>query len=126
MALLLNTDIRRLSSGVAINAMALTTSTLLPAFSKPLVIMRVVLRVVLGTAVATPASMKVQKNPAAGDIFGTEVLTGVTATNDTFTFNAEAKGIVVPAGTPIDLTVTTAATGTTLNIEADLFGYILY
>jgi hypothetical protein len=126
MALLLGNEVRKLTSGVVVNAMVGASTSVFPAFTKDVVITSVVFRCTAATAVATPATIKVEKNPAAGDIFSAEQLTAVTAVGDIWVFSAEAKGLLGAAGTTLDVTVTVAATGTTLTLAADVIGYIIY
>lgn len=127
MAILQLKDIRQLSGDVAIDSFSLGANAVYTApAAQKVVITKVVLRCTAATGVATPASAKVEINPAAGDIFDTESLIGVLAVDDQWIFSAEARGLVVPAGGQVDLTIVNAATGTSQTLEADVFGYFVF
>ncbi|MGD9730156.1 MAG: hypothetical protein AB7L09_00505 [Nitrospira sp.] len=127
MAILQLKDIRQLAGGVTINAFSLGTNAVYTApAAQKVVITKVILRCTAATAVATPADVKVEINPAAGDLMITESLLGVLAVDDQWSFVAEARGLVVPAGGQVDVTVVTAATGTSQTLEADVFGYFVF
>jgi len=53
-------------------------------------------------------------------------LLSVVSVNDTWVFVAEARGLVVPATTQIDVVVTNPATGTSQTLLADVFGYVVF
>jgi hypothetical protein len=127
MAILQLKDIRQLRGGVAIDSFALGANAVYTApAAQKVVITKVVLRCTAATAVATPATAKVEINPAAGDVFVDEVLTAVLDVDDQWVFVAEARGLVIPAGGQIDVTITNAATGTSQTLEADVFGYFVF
>ena len=127
MAILQLKDIRQLAGGVSINAFSATANAAYTApAAQKVVITSVVLRCTAANAVTVPASVKVEINPAAGDLFVEEVLTGVDAVDDQWTFSAEARGLVLPAGGQADITVTNVATGTSQTLEADVFGYYVF
>lgn len=126
MAMLLGNEIRRLVSGVPIDGLAMGATTVFPIFSKTVVITRVVLRLAVVAGFSAVPTIKVEKSPATADVFSAEALTGVTVVGDTWTFNAEARGVTIPSGVPVDVTVTVAGTGTTYSLLADVFGYVIY
>lgn len=126
MALLFGNEVRKLVDGYSLNAFATGAVTVLPALTKDVVLTKIVLRCTAANAVATPATVKAERNPAAGDLFLAEELVGVTAVGDIWVFDAVAKGLILPAGTPLDINVTVAATGTSQTLAADVIGYVVY
>jgi len=127
MAIITGDEIQRLSSAIAVNAFSATAQPVYTApASKEAVITQLVLRCSAASAVTVGATAKVEINAAAGDIFTAEVLIDVLAVGDSWTFNAEARGLVVPAGAQVDVTITNAATGTSQTLLADVFGYIVF
>jgi hypothetical protein len=127
MAILLGSEIRRLADAVSIDAFSATPQTLFVApTSHDVVITSVVLRCTAAVGVATPAAAKVELNPAAGDLIAEESLIGVLVVDDLWRFTAESRGLVVPAGSTVDLTITAAATGTSQTLSADVFGYFIF
>lgn len=127
MAILQLKDIRQLADGIAIDSFSLGANAVYTApAAQKVIITKVVLRCTAATAVATPADAKVEINPAAGDLMDTETLIGVLAVDDQWVFVAESRGLVVPAGGQVDLTIVTAATGTSQTLEADVFGYFVF
>lgn len=127
MAILLGNEIRLLSNASVVNAFSATAQPVYTApASKKVVLTSLVLRCTAATGVATPCSAKVEINAAAGDIFASEILVGVLVADDTWTFIAEARGIVVPAGGQVDVTITNPATGTSQSLLAEVFGYIIF
>ena len=127
MAILQLKDIRHLAGGVTIDAFSLGASVVYTApASTKVVITKVVLRCTAASAVATPAAIKIEISPSAGDIFSTESLLGVLAVDDQWVFVAEARGLVILAGGQVDATVITAATGTSQTLKADVFGYYVF
>lgn len=127
MAILQLKDIRQLAGGVAIDSFSLSANAAYTApAAQKVVITKVVLRCTAASAVATPATAKIELNPAAGDLVVDEILTGVLAVDDQWVFVVEARGIVVPAGGQVDVTITNAATGTSQTLEADVFGYFVF
>lgn len=127
MAILVGLEVKQLAMGVAVDAFSATPQAVYTAPpTKQVVVTAVVLRCDAASGVTTPATAKVEVNPAAGDIFPAEILTGVTSVDDKWTFVAEAKGLVVPAGAQVDVTVTSAATGTSQTFLADVLGYFVF
>ena len=112
MAILLGKEIQLLRDSVAVNAF---TGGALAIYSAPatkqVAITSVVMRCDAASAVTVGASAKIEINPAAGDIFTEEVLIDVLTVGDSWTFSAEARGLVVPAGGQVDLVITNPATG---------------
>lgn len=128
MAILIGNEVKQLSSGAIINSAAPNPYEVYTApAAKQVVITAIVLRCSAASGPITiGASAKVEINPAAGDIFAEEVLVEVLAVDDLWTFVAEARGIVVPAGSRVDVTITNAATGGTQTLLADVLGYFVF
>ena len=127
MAILVGTEIKQLISGVAIDAFSATAQAVYTApAAKKVVITGLTLRCTAATAVTVGATVKVEINPAAGDVFTAEILADVLVVDDSWSFTAEARGLVIPAGSQVDVTVTNAATGTSQTLAADLIGYIVF
>lgn len=126
MAQILGHEIRRLVDGFPVNAKLTGATTVFPALGKNVVVTKVVLRCTAAVAITIGATAKVEKNPAAGDLFSAETLTAVLAAGDIWVFDAEAKGIILPSGTALDVNITVAATGTSQTLAADVIGYIIY
>ena len=127
MALLLGNEIKRLANGVPINTFSATAQAVYTApVSRQVVVTAVVLRCSAATAVTVGATAKVEINPGAGDIFASEVLIDVLTVDDTWVFVAESRGLVVPAGAQVDVTISTPATGTSQTLLADVIGYFIY
>jgi hypothetical protein len=127
MAILVGNEIKRLNSEISVNAFSATAQAVYTApADKKVVITSVVLRCDAAVAVSAPATAKVEINPAAGDLFTAEILTGVVAVDDQWAFTVEARGIVVPAGARVDVTITNAATGTSQTLLADVIGYFIF
>lgn len=126
MALLLGNEIKKLAESVPVDTFSATAQAVYTApTGRQVVLSAVVLRCTAATAVATPATAKVEINPAAGDIFTEEVMLGVTVVDSQWVFTAEAGGLVVPAGGQVDVTITNAATGTSQMLSVDVIGYIV-
>lgn len=127
MAILLGKEIKVLSNTAVVDTFSTGP---VPVYTAPpandIVITRVVLRCIAASGVTVPATLKVELSPGAGDIFVDESLTGVTAVNDTWTFNAEAKSLVVPAGTQVDVNVLLGATGTSQQLRVEVIGYVVF
>lgn len=127
MATILGHEIKQLNSSTAVNAFSATAQAVFTApTGKQVMITKVVLRCDAASGVSTEATAKVEINPAAGDLFAAEILTAVLTVDDTWTFIAEARGLVVPAGSTVDVTITNAATGTSQTFIADVFGYVIF
>jgi len=127
MAILIGTEIRQLRNGVSVNPFSATAQAVYTApATKQVVITSLTLRCSAANSVATPATAKVEINPAAGDIFTAESLVGVLAVDDQWVFTAEGRGLVVPAGATVDVTITAAATGTSQTLLADVLGYFVF
>ena len=127
MAILLGNEIKVLNSAAVVNAFSATAQAVYTApATKKVMVTSVVLRCSAAVAVTVPCTAKVEINAAAGDIFADEILVGVLAADDTWTFTAGARGIVVPAGGQIDVTITNAATGTSQSLLAEVIGYIIF
>jgi hypothetical protein len=127
MALLFGTDVTQLATGVAVNSFSATAQAVYTApATKKAVITQLVLRCTAANSVTVGASAKVEINPAAGDVFAEEVLVDVLVEDDQWTFTAEARGLVIPAGAQVDVTITNAATGTSQTLSADVLGYIIF
>ena len=127
MAFLIGHEIRQLANSVAIDAFSATAQAVYTAPpSKQVVITGLTLRCTAAVAVSAPATVKLEINPAAGDLFDAEILTAVLAVDDQWSFVAEGRGLVVPAGGQVDVTVTNAATGTSQTLNADLLGYFVF
>lgn len=64
---------------------------------------------------------------AAGesDIFAPQIMSGLTAVGDTWTFDATAKSVDASAAEVIKFGFDTFATATTLTLAADIFGYFV-
>jgi hypothetical protein len=93
--------------------------------AKQAVITKVVVRVLASFPPTTPCSAKIEINPAAGDILPEEVLVDIFDVGDQWVFVAEARGLVVPAGAQVDMTITVAA-NQDLFLAVDTIGYIVY
>ena len=127
MAILIGKEIKSLTNSVNVNAFSASAQAVYTAPSgSKVVITKVVLRCTAAVGVTVPCTAKVEINPAAGDLFAAEVLVGVTAVDDQWAFSAEARGLVVPAGAQVDVTITNAATGTSQTLAVDTIGYIVY
>lgn len=127
MAILVGKEIKVLDSGTVVNAFSPGATAIYTApASNKIVLTRVAVRCTAATAVATPATVKIEINPAAGDVFAAESMVGVLDVDDVWIFSAEARSIVVPAGATVDLTVTIAATGTSQSLEAEVIGYVVF
>ena len=127
MAILIGHEIKQLNSPTTIHAFSATPQAVYTAPSaKKVVITRVVLRCDAVSGLSTVCTAKVEINPAAGDVFVAEVLIGATSVDDTWVFSAENRGLVIPAGGQVDLTVTNAATGTSQTFIVDVFGYVVF
>ena len=126
MALLLGNEIRVLDSAGTVDTFSGTAQPVYTApAGKPVVITKLVLRCVSATGVSVPCTAKVEINPAAGDVFTEQELVGVLAVDDMWTFDAEARGLVVPGGSQIDVTVTAIAVGTSQTLQAIVIGYVI-
>jgi len=127
MAILVGHEIRQLNSPTVVNAFVGGAQAVYVApAGKKVVITSVVLRCAAAVSVTIPASAKVEITPGAGDVFAAEIMSGVLAAEDTWTFTAEARGLVVPAGGAVDVTITNLATGTSQTFLADVFGYVIF
>jgi hypothetical protein len=127
MAILLGKEIQLLRDSVAVNAFVGGAQAVYTApASKQVAITSVVMRCDAANAVTVGASVKVEINPAAGDIFTEEILIDVLTVGDIWTFTAEARGLVVPAGSQVDLVITNVATGTSQTFAVDVIGYFIY
>jgi hypothetical protein len=127
MAILLGKEVKVLSDTAVVNSLSATPVS---AYQAPpanaVVITKVVLRCITSVGFTNPPTVKVEINPGAGDIFPAEELTGVLSVNDTWTFNAEAKSLVVPAGGTVDITVTSTGAGTSQTLRAEVIGYVVF
>lgn len=104
-----------------------TTNLYTPVSGRQVFITKVILRV--GTATGVTGVPTVGIGIAAGedDIFAATSLTGFNASSKVYVFNAMGtitKGIG-SAGDVVKLGIDVAATGTTLNFTADVFGYLI-
>jgi len=127
MAILVGTEIKQLISGGAIDSLSATAQAVYTApAAKKVVITGLTLRCTAAVSVTVGATVKVEINPAAGDVFTAEILTNVLVVDDQWSFTAEARGLVIPAGAQVDVTVTNAATGTSQTLTADLIGYVIF
>lgn len=127
MAILLGKEIKVLNGGETVDTFSATAQAVYTApTSNKVVITKLVLRCTAASAVTVPATAKVEINPAAGDLWDAESLIGVLAVDDTWVFDAEARGLVVPAGATVDVTVTIAATGTSQTLQAEVIGYVVF
>ena len=127
MAILIGNEVRQLSSGVAIDAkVGAANAVYVAPVSKKVMITAVVLRCTFATSITVGASAKVEINAAAGDIFAEEVLIDVLNVDDQWSFAAEARGLVLPAGAQVDVTITNPATGTAQTLQADVIGYFIF
>ena len=125
MAILIGSLMQRLATITGISATA-TGSTLLytvPA-GKTLVVIGVIPTVTAQTSATVGATAQVETSPAAADIFPSDLMTGLLAVNDDWTFWAGAKGIVVPAAGTVSFNITVAATATSQTLSVDLIGYL--
>ena len=126
MAILLGNEIKVLDNTGTVDAFSATAQAVYTApAGKSVMITQVVLRCTASVGVATPATAKVELNPAAGDLFLDEEMTGVLLPGSTWTFTSEARGLVVPAGGQVDVTITNAATGTSQTLVAEVIGYVI-
>lgn len=127
MAILIGNEVRQLSSGVIIDAKVGAANAVYTApSSKKVMITAVVLRCAFANSITVGASAKVEINPAAGDIFAEEVLIDVLNVDDQWAFVAEARGLIIPAGAQVDVTITNPATGTAQTLQADVIGYFIF
>ena len=127
MAIITGLENKRLASAEPVDAKSATAQSVYTApAATDVFITRVVLRCTAANTISVGATAKVEINPAAGDLFAEEVLVNVLVVDDTWTFTSEARGLVVPAGSTVDVTITNAATGTSQTLSADVWGYYIY
>jgi hypothetical protein len=127
MAILLGNEVSVLDNTGQVNAFSASAQAVYTApVGKKVMITSLTLRCIAASGVTAPCTAKVEVNPAAGDIYEDEVLIGVDAVDDTWTFTSEARGIVVPAGGQVDVTVTNPATGTSQTLVAEVVGYVIF
>ena len=127
MAFITGLEVKQLANGIVIDAKSATAQAVYTApASNDVVITGLTLRCSAADTISVGASAKVEINPAAGDIFAEEVLVDVLVVDDTWVFAAKARGLVVPAGSQVDVTITNAATGTSQTLLADVIGYFTY
>lgn len=126
MAFIVGKETKILDSEATVDATSVTAQAIYTAPpTKKVVITKVVARVTASFPPGAPCSAKIELNPAAGELFAEEVLVNVLAVDDQWTFVAEARGLVVPAGAQVDMTITSAADNT-MTLKVDTIGYIVY
>lgn len=126
MALLFLPSISRLATIDSINGKTVAST---PIFTVPtgksLVVTGMVVRVTAATAITAPATAQVETTTNAHDVFASDVMTNTLAANDSWTFAAGAKSVVVAGGATVSLNITAGATGTSQTLSVDLSGYLI-
>lgn len=81
------------------------------------------LRCTAASGITVPAEAGVGIAAGADDIFASQSLLGLTASDKVFEFPNGGAGVIADAGEAIKVGIDTAATGTSQTIEADVMGY---
>lgn len=121
--------VTKLASLTGVSAVDLTTTGSTALYTVPTgksaVITDVLLRVSSASAANGDAEVQVEITGSSGDVIPSTTLVGATAAGDVFRLGPQAGGSfrVGVATNIIYLNVTSAETGTTLDVEVDVFGY---
>lgn len=115
------TDLLASVSGIDGKVVAETDLYTVPRGKRAIPLMLVV-RPTLVTAITVPPVAGGGVAAGADDVFFPEALTGMTALNKAFIFNARGLIAEMPEGSTFRLGIDTGATGTALTLEAQLFG----
>ena len=112
----------------SINGLATGTTNLLtvPAGCS-FVLQQAVVRLVGVTGSATVGEVKIVDSTASADLIANTTLTGLTSTGKCFPLLTTAAVMpVVPAGSVVSFTISTAFTvATAVNLSVDLIGYLV-
>ena len=126
MAIILGDQVRILRSTPSVNGLAVAST---PIFTAPagrkVSIEKVVVRVTAHNGVSVPPTAQVEIGAATGDVFASDLLTGLLTTDTKYTFDSQGKSLVVPAGQTVSLNITVGGTGTTLTLSVEVLGVFL-
>jgi len=126
MAFIVGKETKIIGDTALVDATSVTAQAIFTApATKKAVITKVVARVLGSAPPGAPCEAKIELNPAAGDIFPEEVLVDILNVDDQWVFVAEARGLVIPAGAQVDMTITFAADAA-MTLAVDTIGYIVY
>lgn len=112
---------RLLAQNVRVDALSVGAT---PVYTTPvgtnLLVEAVVLRCVSADAITGPATARV--TTAGGDVFESQVLTGLTQAGRAYLFPQGGSQLVVPPSTVFSVQIDVVAAGTSQTFEADLVG----
>jgi hypothetical protein len=113
-----------LASIPGIDGKAITSTTLLTTTGGDRVeVELVVVRCVSAVAIAAPPTANI-RTVATGDIFGSQILTGLTAAGKFYVFPVGGTQVFVGTTASAIFEITAGATGTSQGLEVDLIGRV--
>jgi len=94
---------------------------------KTFIPLEIILRVTSASAANGDAEAQVENTASSGDIVATTILSGMTSVDDSYRLSPGIGGTIriCDSAETVKLNVTSAESGTTLDVSADLFGYLL-
>lgn len=114
---------KMLAEGVRINAKAVAnTAVYVVPPATNLIVEAVILRCTEATAITLPAQAGVGSNGGADNVYGSQVLTGLTIEGLYWLFPQGGISQVVPGGQTVYVGIDVAAVGTSQTLQADLIG----
>ena len=112
-----------LSRTIGISLLSAATTNIFTATAGVTLIHGIVLRITSSTGISADASISIGINPSTTNLFSAQDLINVRNLNDVYSFWSDKSTTLIATATDaIDLTVTNAATGTTLVAEAFVIG----
>lgn len=118
----------RVTETTSINLKSTGSTTLYTVpTGKTFIVTDVILRPTSASAANGDAEAQVENTASSGDIVASTILSGMTSLDDEFRLSPAAGGTarINDATETVKLNVTSAETGTTLTVSADLIGYLL-
>jgi hypothetical protein len=112
-----------LDTSIALNSLVVgTTGLFLVPAGLNLEVKSVLVECVISTAVTVEASASVGLVSETEGVYASQILSGLLAVGDVYRFPSGGRHSIIPGGQVLTFFTTVAATGTTQNIQARVFG----
>jgi len=125
MAFIVGNGVQPLQTTAGINGAAPASTTILttPA-GRSAILEGVAVRCTAATAVTIGATAQIEVVAASGDVFASEVMTGVLAAGDVWYFGLNGKTRVIPTSTNVNFNLTVGITGTSQTLTVQPIGHL--
>ncbi len=113
-----------LLSSTAINLKTVATTAVYTPSGNTATVLAGVLRVTAASAITVGPTCGVGTNSPGTNIYASVVMTNLLTVNQVYDFTSPGIQVNAASGTPINFSVTNAATGTSMTGQFDLWGYL--